>query len=121
MTREQVLAAKARAEAVTPGDWSAHEWGYNGSTAWEVWAPVAGRASSASIRIADCHSTGRCRPAEQADAEFIAHARTDVPALVSALERVLALADQIRNAGDDAMMNCNIVAAAIRRAVEGDS
>ena len=39
-----------------------------------------------------------CHP--EADAEFIAHARTAVPALVAAVERVQALADDLESRAD---------------------
>ncbi len=70
--RPDIDAIKARAEAATPGEWQA-------TTHWEV--------SAISQHIALCaEMNGRW------NAEFIAHARTDIPALlayIAALNEVI--------------------------------
>lgn len=85
MTDLDLEPIKARERAATPGDW------------WYVRAKP-GRDPDCGICAPDCAnvlaetyaefvSRGDYRPEQAvANAEFIAHARTDVPALISALE-----------------------------------
>ncbi len=61
---------RARIDAASKGPWQGGEDGL-------VWAPRLGDPVSAST--------------EQADAEFIAHARTDIPALLAEVERLRGL------------------------------
>ena len=73
-------AIKARSEAASPGPWEGQAYRvYMGdrvmgdrivAACWRPWGPVTGDASI------------------EADVEFIAHARTDVPALVAEVERL---------------------------------
>ena len=73
---------KARAAAATEGPW------VNDST--EIGRPFPG-TDTIDVWVAEsCHPNGDGIDGE-ADAEFIAHARTDVPRLVAALESVLEL------------------------------
>lgn len=73
---------KARAAAATEGPW------VNDST--EIGRPFPG-TDTIDVWVAEsCHPNGDGIDGE-ADAEFIAHARTDVPALVAAVEAVLEL------------------------------
>ena len=80
MTPERLAEIEARAEAATEGPWEAWDRGIG----FEV--HVDGEALNSELR-----ETFR-----QADAEFIAASRTDVPALVAALRAVL---DLHRDAG----------------------
>ena len=69
---------EARANAATPGPWEA-----DGS----AHVLTAGNTATFVARCADPDGSDAGVP----DAEFIAHARTDVPALLDALEKVLRL------------------------------
>lgn len=73
-------AIRARCEAASPGQWEAREYRVHAfgseriiAACWRPWGPVTG---SGSIK---------------ADAVFIAHARTDVPALLDALAQAEAV------------------------------
>jgi hypothetical protein len=74
LPREERDAIRSRAEAATPGPWSAY-----GSWPFEVigdaWDPDGGR------QVLVTGTEGR-----EADSHFAAHARTDVPALLDALD-----------------------------------
>lgn len=77
---------KARAEKATEGPWT--YMGKDHETTW-IESPVE------DVLIHDERGTGHMREdfswIKQPDAEFIAHARTDIPKLVAALEAVEAL------------------------------
>ena len=78
MTARDALAAmRERAEAATEGPWE--------ETASGIRASAGVEYLVMSIR-------------SEADAEFIAHARTDLPALLDVVEAVLELADSIERA-----------------------
>lgn len=82
---------KARAAAATEGPW------VNDST--EIGRPFPG-TDTIDVWVAEsCHPNGDGIDGE-ADAEFIAHARTDVPALVAAVEAVLALHEPVGGPSD---------------------
>jgi hypothetical protein len=69
-------AIKARADAATPGPWEAGE-----RCVWQ-----AGMLNTAEIAV-DCeHGNGGIQ--RHVDAEFVAHARTDVPALLAEVKRL---------------------------------
>lgn len=78
MTREKLAAIRARCTAATPGDtWLGNhpgEWYVGQENKCEIWADQGNSA----ILLATAAST--------ADAEFIAHAREDVPRLLDELE-----------------------------------
>lgn len=67
-------AVRRRVEAATPGPWTAHDDGL-------VWPERMGDPVSGSTELAD--------------AEFIAHARSDVPALLAALEEARRERDEL--------------------------
>lgn len=77
MTSEELAAIKARAEAATPGPWkrSDEESGDYYVPGWYVEVPVSTGSQWIASSIDD-----------QPDAAFIAHARTDVPALIAEVE-----------------------------------
>jgi hypothetical protein len=83
--RDALAAIRARAEAATEGPW----WG-GGSNRRRDAVGLVGRLSDRGTgnAIAVLNGVGMDRVA---DAQFIAHARTDVPKLVEALEAVLAI------------------------------
>lgn len=72
---------KARCEAATEGPWHREHGDYGcvsiGNFGWVVDGP-------------NCPQYDEDTPQGHADAEFIAHARTDVPALVAEVERLRA-------------------------------
>ena len=86
--RETLARIRAQADAATPGPWETDGTG-EVSQHWsrpEPWETVVGTGVSC---MSYCYG-GSAKGAERAeDAKFIAASRTDVPALVSALEAVL--------------------------------
>lgn len=78
MTRDELDAIAARANAATPGPWSEE----SDESVWELYA---GRGEFHGMKLAKCMKRAQ-RYAEywpnDADAAFIAHARGDVPALL---------------------------------------
>lgn len=82
---EELAAIRARAEAATPGPWTLYD--------QDAGTELAGRFGR--IAIPDSmHSV-----AWPANAKFIAHARTDVPRLLAAVDAVLALCDEADSRG----------------------
>src|SRR5690606_12364587 len=86
MTAEQLQEIKTRAEAATPGPW---EWDFALPT--DEIKKVYGECS---VWMTLAHSgIGQWvdgQPGALDDADFIAHARTDVPALIAEVERLKA-------------------------------
>lgn len=80
---ERLAEINARAEAATEGPW-AHWNPADGPSHMEIGGKVAWK----SLRTGSQYGDDEKIP-HWADAAFIAHARTDVPALVAALEAVL--------------------------------
>ena len=76
MTPERLQAIRARCEQATPGPWS--------------WAPGYVLVSARGDRILVLDYTYGPRQLTEADAEFVAHAREDVPALLEEVERLQA-------------------------------
>lgn len=80
---ERLAEIKARAEAATEGPWDYQP--------WSQYALPSGDYAE-SILLANASDDGEIiRGLRDEDGEFIAHARTDAPALVAALEAVLEL------------------------------
>lgn len=91
MTKTQsILAAiRERASKATAGEWRAKE-----NKVLQAYLPEF------CFTIAHCGTSQITDPEQQAvDADFIAHARTDVPALCAALERALETVDKWAHAG----------------------
>lgn len=78
---------EARADAATPGPWEADV--TEVSQHWSRPEPWATVVSSEVHCMAYCYGGSGRGIERETDAEFIAHARTDVPALVAALRAVL--------------------------------
>lgn len=131
--RETLARIRKRADAATPGPWETDGTG-EVSQHWsrpEPWETVVGTGVSC---MSYCYG-GSAKGAERVeDAKFIAAARTDVPRLVDALEKVLNLhfkAQPIPAAygtqeGGDYCVTCAedwpcATVAAITRALEGES
>lgn len=100
MTQEQLNEIKARAEAATPGPWEVEkdsdvkdiDFGPILDWPWRIWGPDQAPLIDFS---------GGCDVRSE-DAEFIAHARTDIPRL---LEEITSL--QAKNAKlDKALGDC---------------
>ncbi len=87
-------AIKARAEAATPGPWEADGEPFlpqNWRPKLSVWANVGDEFSHLVAAVATPD-----KYLGLTDADFIAHARTDVPALVAALEERDAEVERLR-------------------------
>ena len=81
---------EARANAATEGPW---EWEGEAKAEWEIGANslVPSRRPDDPVLYGYGYDASGIEVKTPADAEFIAHARTDVPALVAALRAVLKL------------------------------
>lgn len=78
LTPEKLDEIEARADAATEGPWKVDEY-----EALDVWSPAGLVSSAAPVK------TDERKP--EADAEFVAHARSDVPALVAEVRRLRSL------------------------------
>ena len=101
---DRLAEIQARADAATDGPWAAHAFGYPGQE--EPSSIVVHRGNFDWQAISDGEfvaSMPMWDRQESDDADFIAHARTDVPALVAALRAVLAKCARVRqnNTGSD--------------------
>lgn len=76
MSEMDVKAIRERAEKATPGPWTIHSWGE--ITSFDVTQRYVAQA----IAINAGYEVAK------ANADFIAHARTDVPALIDEIERL---------------------------------
>lgn len=85
MTTEELAAIKARCEAATPGPWIAKRFDPYRSRAAIYQTPAAQKVNPLRWQVAAI-----CREARAQDAEFIAHARADIPALLAEVERLRA-------------------------------
>ncbi|QIK82416.1 hypothetical protein [Sanguibacter sp. HDW7] len=89
MTRPKLADIEQRADAATEGPWEAD--GSEVSQHWSLPEPWLTVASNEVSCMSYCYG-GSARGIEQdEDAEFIAHARTDVPAMSAAIRDVLAV------------------------------
>lgn len=91
MTPEELAEIRARAEAATPGPWVVESGNWTGGEPWHQYrpaVPVKGRMFG-----------GEPLTTEE-DAEFCAHARTDVPRLLAAYEEATRTAEECRSARD---------------------
>ena len=87
MTKLDIEAIKARADAATPGPWE-----------WQVVHPFMN--GDVQVRIAPLGKPKVCDGVMAfGDVKFIAHARTDVPRLVAALRAVLVEAETWSDTG----------------------
>jgi hypothetical protein len=96
-----IEAIKARAEAATPGPWNAVR----------QWSPKPDRWNVNGYRYGPpAHRTGltwgeaggeRIAETSEANARFISHARSDVPALVAEVARLRKLVEVDHGAGEE--------------------
>ena len=94
-------AMQARCDAATEGPWVAD--GGEISQSWkrpEPWKPIV---STAVACMSYCYGGSAAGVEEEADAEFIAAARTDLPRLIAAVRAVLELADAWTARGEHLM------------------
>lgn len=76
MNAEELAAIKARAEAASEGPWAHYE-----TQMADNWVMAGGTGVLTGTAV--------CEPTYQRkDADFIAHSRTDIPALVAEVERL---------------------------------
>ena len=100
MTDLDLAAIRARAEAATKGPWEVCAFD-SGHSKFEMSVSVI--TESAGDRICDMDGLGRtwneidARDDGMADAEFIAHAREDIPALLAELDRLNATIGRVRD------------------------
>ncbi len=85
MKPEQLKAIKARCEAATEGEWFAGEDYYGGASIRTVSTPATNITGENAI----FENTGRGSGGmTDTDLDFIAHARTDLPACIKEIERL---------------------------------
>jgi hypothetical protein len=97
MTPAELAEIRARAEAATPGPWVRYSRDFRDARSHSVVGP--GHAVRAFTGYGPRGGTA------QTDAEFIAHARTDVPALLAEVERLTAENDRLRVMWDQSGKN----------------
>lgn len=85
LSEERLAAIRARCEAATPGEWRAYGLDY-----FHEDEPVQGICNEGTSLLIEvnCNDPGDMQA--KADAQFIAHARTDVPDLLAEVERLRA-------------------------------
>ena len=106
---------EARANAATEGPWTPDEYTeVDPDGFYELARVIAPDPDGDDWCAIGVVHTGILRP----DADFIAHARTDVPALVAALRAVLTLADHVEELYPRAV-GYSLAIRDFRRAIEG--
>lgn len=94
MTPDQLAAIKARCDGATPGPWQ------RGSNARDVngfeLSEEVHLIGDPEAMICDTHGTVGDTEKHRAVAQFIAHSRTDIPALLSHIESQDAIIEQLR-------------------------
>lgn len=123
MTTSKLDAIAARLEAATPGPWSAHDFGYPGQDEPSSIVIHTGEFDWNGIRYGEteviAHTDWDSQPA--ANAEFIAHAPTDIAALLEFAIAVEAAEKEWRRVGGPAHMDdvrFRVAVLAARRALE---
>ena len=102
MTKADLTAIRARANAATPGPWryTYKDCQYHMSSCF---IDREGDPDGVGIVTCDINQDNADLYATTGDMELIAHARTDIPALCDALEqamRALAVAEELLDAGE---------------------
>jgi hypothetical protein len=85
LTEEQLAAVRARVDAATPGPWESFVEGrdhHGGDNFIRIGGLVDGWP--------DMYVSHEANPAPQEDLDFIAHARQDIPRLLTEIERLRA-------------------------------
>lgn len=107
MTDAELSAIEARANAATEGPWVNH---ISGDASVILAGPPKYKATDpmpkavAAVHWGSCDTTKRMAPDDRANSDFIASARTDVPALVAEVRRLRAKLDDqaVEAMGEDA-------------------
>ena len=94
MTPERLAEIEARANAATEGPWEAD--GTEITQHWTRPQPWVTVASNEVACMAYCYGGSGRGIERETDAEFIAHARTDVPALLVEVRRLQAAVERVR-------------------------
>lgn len=87
LTQDDLNMIKERAKKATPGPWYADDERWPGNANLQYWF--------------DTHYDGVGAAATKADAEFIAHAREDIPRLVAEVERLRLAIREIQDITED--------------------
>ena len=85
MSAPDLNAIRARAAAATEGDWKVT---HAGNIHYGVRAHIEGDVYPATVVFAQADSQGYGNGSRKVDAEFIAHARQDIPALCDEVEQL---------------------------------
>lgn len=93
MTDGELTAIEARCNAATPGPWTFAHGGLPGDDGWSLRSDNA--AADVVKLVAECwpcsiHGGQKHREELRFNGDFIAHARTDVPALIDEVKRLRA-------------------------------
>ena len=97
MTSDELQAIKARCDAATPGPWNAVPRATEGYVDGFLGAEIEGPPDAQ-----------RGQFARMEDAEFIAHAREDIPALVAEIEQLRAEIERVEEDLADANADADI-------------
>lgn len=99
MTPDELAAIKALVDAATEGPWrTGDQW----NSAGTVGVLSAKSTHGNEDIVASCCDHG----ADPADAQFIAHARQDVPRLLAEVERLTAVVDAVRELHAEGEFGC---------------
>ncbi len=88
------LAAKKRCEAATPEPWETHQEG-DGFNSVRICKPISDGECQP---VGEAEILGTIRAQAEANADFIAHARSDLPAALEALEEAQGRIAELENA-----------------------
>jgi hypothetical protein len=83
MTDEELTTIRERVDAATPGPW-----GPGTQSRYTLRFPIHQAKSTGAIQPRSWQRACICREARLEDVTFIAHARTDIPALLAEVERL---------------------------------
>jgi hypothetical protein len=94
LNADELEAIRKRAEAATEGPWGWAKFALDDDD-WDTEMPWLGNATEAVMDFGDCEQyyPTQGTPPNSADAEFIAHAREDVPKLLAEIERLKEIAN----------------------------
>lgn len=97
MTEEQLLAIEEREKNATPGKWDTDGDGSSYDPSWDQYASSWVTTPTGNWKCQSGCYTGTEMCQQMSDAEFIAHARTDIPALIQEVRRLRKLLEQKSN------------------------
>lgn len=90
MSEPDLEAIRARKDAATPGPWKRWDDGVDNEVSARIGSIVEapGRTADGRVKRIASVTDWLGGPQQRADAEFIAHARTDIPDLLEAVDRL---------------------------------